>query len=140
VRTAVGTVHLVPLDARGGEVGEAQLEDVEGGRVFEEEVCCDGDLLALLMLLVVFHTVRWYLSKCYIDMYVCIGTIRRTGLVGFCSTNGLSPSRNIRKCQSLVLYCVYVPATEHSGGQSHLAGLAPKAGIARGSGRAGRLG
>ena len=43
VRTAVGPVDLVPLDD-AAEAGEPQLEQVEGGRVAEEEIGCDGDL------------------------------------------------------------------------------------------------
>ena len=45
MRTAVSPLRLVPLDAGGGEVGEAKLEDPEYGRVLEEDVCCNGDLL-----------------------------------------------------------------------------------------------
>lgn len=45
MRTPICPVYLVPFDAGRVKVGEAQLEDVEGGAVFEEEIGCDGYLL-----------------------------------------------------------------------------------------------
>jgi hypothetical protein len=42
--TPVRPVYFVPFNAGRVKVGQAQLEDVEGGGVFEEEIGCDGYL------------------------------------------------------------------------------------------------
>lgn len=53
VRAPVRPLHLVPLDARRGKVGQPQLENVDDRVVSEEEIGRRGDLL------LVFFCVCW---------------------------------------------------------------------------------